>query len=164
MICPFKIETKLKIKWQSMQVKQLKNVKLELNVLQSPLMRKELKSLICNKCGNHQMERLETFLMELFSENLLLFQIFQDWFLDGWNQLLSGDTLTVTSINVKTLLQWNLEKLKLFLHQVMAVLQPNIWFITLKVQAATWECSIQKNLFNHLQDHVSNMHWAEVIL
>jgi hypothetical protein len=34
----------------------------------------------------------------------------------------------------------------------------------LKAQAATWECSTQKNLLNHLQDHVSNMHWEEGIL
>lgn len=147
-----------------MQVRQLKNVKWELNVQQLLLMRTESKSLICNKCGNHQMEQLETFLMELFLENQLLFRIFQDLFLDGLNQSSWADTLTVTSINVKMPLQWNLEKLKLYLHQVMAVLQLNIWFIILKAQAATWECSTQKNLLNHLQDHVSNMHWEEGIL
>lgn len=147
-----------------MQVRQLKNVKWELNVQQLLLMRIESKSLICNKCGNHQMEQLETFLMELFLENQLLFRIFQDLFLDGLNQSLWADTLTVTSINVKMPLQWNLEKLKLYLHQVMAVLQLNIWFIILKAQAATWECSTQRNLLNHLQDHVFNMHWEEGIL
>lgn len=147
-----------------MQVRQLKNVKWELNVQQLLLMRTESKSLICNKCGNHQMEQLETFLMELFLENQLLFRIFQDLFLDGLNQSSWADTLTVTSINVKMPLQWNLEKLKLYLHQVMAVLQLNIWFIILKAQAATWECSTQRNLLSHLQDHVSNMHWEEGIL
>jgi hypothetical protein len=109
------------------------------------------------------MELLETILEEQFSENQLLFQIFQDMFQDGNNQLLLEDMLMEINTEPLMLLFQDQESLRSFIHQKMEVQKLDMTALISQVQVFLWVCTTQMIQSEVSLTNLSNSHSQEII-